>query len=120
MSKKHWPKHKNLCQSLAALEEQRQERIGQSCLFNSILSQHEREKVVGLVREKCIANKNPTVMLLDTEAQVSIVSKSYLTKNYPELTVKPLKEILENGDSFRLQWGNSTLPFLGWTSLMFK
>ena len=57
-------------------------------------------------------------MLLDTGAQVSIVSKSYLTKNYPELTVKPLKEILENGDSFRVQWGNSTqIPFLGWTSL---
>ena len=57
-------------------------------------------------------------MLLDAGAQVSIVSKSYLTKNYPELTVKPLKEILENGDSFRVQWGSSTqIPFLGWTSL---
>ena len=40
-------------------------------------------------------------MLLDTRAQVSVVSKSYLTKNYPEL-------ILENGDSLRVQWGNST------------
>ena len=57
-------------------------------------------------------------MLLDTGAQFSIISKSYLTKNYPELPVKPLKEILENGDSFRVQWGNSTqIPFLGWTSL---
>ena len=77
---------------------------------------------MGLVGEKClvkcIANKNPTAMLLDSGAQVSIVSKSYLTKNYPELTVKPMKEILENGDSFRVQWGNSTqIPFLGWTSL---
>ena len=112
MSKKHWPNHKNLCQSIAALEEQRQERIDQSYLFNSSLSQHGREKVVGLVGEnclvKCIANKNPTVMLLDTGAQVSIVSKSYLTNNYSELTVKQLKEILENVDSFRVQWGNST------------
>ena len=87
------------------------------------MSQHEREKVVGLVGEKClvkcIANKNPTAMLLDSGAQVSIVSKSYLTKNYPELTVKPMKEILENGDSFRVQWGNSTqIPFLGWTSCL--
>ena len=40
-------------------------------------------------------------MLLDTGAQGSIVSKSYLTKNYRELTVKPLKEILENDDSFK-------------------
>ena len=57
-------------------------------------------------------------MLLDTGAQVSIVSKSYLTNNYLELTVKPLKETLENRDSFRVQWGNSTqIPFLGWTSL---
>ena len=103
------------------MEEQRQNRIDQSRLFNSNLSQHGTEMVVGLVGEKClvkcIANKNPTVMLLDTGAQVSIVSKSYLTKNYPELTVKPLKEILENGDSFRVQCGNSTqIPFLGWIS----
>ena len=65
-----------------------------------------------------MANKNPTVMLLDTGARVSIVRKSYLMKNYPELTVKQLKEILESGDSFRVQWGNNTqIPFLGWTSL---
>ena len=77
---------------------------------------------MGLVGEKClvkcIASKNPTVMLLNTGAQVSIVSKSYLTKNYPDLTVKPLKEILEDGDNCRVQWGNSTqIPFLGGTSL---
>ena len=77
---------------------------------------------MGLVDEKClvkcIANKDPTVMLLDTGAQVSIVSKSFLTKNCPELTVKPLKEILEDGDSFRVQRGNSAqIPFLVWTSL---
>ena len=93
-------------------------RIDQSCFFNSSLSQHGRENVVGLVGEKClvkcIANKNPTVMLLDTEGQVSIVSKSYLTKIYPELTVKPLKKVLENGNSSRVQWDNSTQrPFLG-------
>ena len=55
---------------MAAFEQQRQKRIDQSCLFNSSLSQNEKEKVVGLVGEKCIvkcvANKNPTVMLLDT------------------------------------------------------
>ena len=118
MSKKYWSNHKNLCQSITALEEQRQERIDQSCFFNSSLSQHGREKVAGLVDEKrlvkCIANKNPIVMLLDTGSQVFIVSKSYLTKNFPELTVKPLKEILENDDSFRVQWGiNTQIPFLG-------
>ena len=122
VSEKYWPNHKNLCQFIAALVEQRQERVDQSSLFNSSLSQHGREKVAGLVGEnclvKCMANKNPTVMLLDTGARVSIVRKSYLTKNYPELTVKQLKEILESGDSFRVQWGNNTqIPFLGWTSL---
>ena len=45
-------------------------------------------------------------MLLVAGAKVSIASKSYLTKNYPELIVKPLKEILENDDSFKVQWGN--------------
>ena len=55
-------------------------------------------------------------MLLGTGAQVS--SKSYLMKNYPELPVKPLKVVLENGDSFKVLWGNSTqIPFLGWTNL---
>ena len=53
---------------------------------------------------KDTATKNPTVMLLDTGAQVCIVPKSYLTKNYPEVTVKPLTEMLENGYSFRVKW----------------
>ena len=48
----------------------------------------------------------------------TIVRKSYLRKNYPELIVKPLKEILDNGGGFRVQWSNSTfIPFLGWTSV---
>ena len=63
---------------------------------------------------KCMANKNQTVMLLDIEAQVFIVRKYYLTSNYLELIAKPLKEILENDDSFRAQSGNSTqIPSLG-------
>ena len=52
-------------------------RIDQSCFFNSSLSQHGRENVVGLVGEKClvkcIANKNPTVMLLDTGGRKQIL-----------------------------------------------
>ena len=44
--------------------------IDQSCVFNSSLLQHGKEKVVGLVREKCsikcMANKIPNVMLIDT------------------------------------------------------
>ena len=71
------------------------------------MSQHVREKVAEFASKKClvkcIANENPTVMLLDTGVQVSIVSKSYLTKNYPELTVKPLKKIIENDDNFKVQ-----------------
>ena len=100
--KKHLPNHRNLCQSITDSEKQMQERMDESCLFNSSLSEQGREKVLGLIGEKClvkcIANQNLTVMLLDTGAQVSTVSKSYLMKNYPKLTVKPLKEILENGD----------------------
>ena len=45
-----------------------------------------------------------------------MVSKSYLMKNYPELTVKPLKEI-EKNDDFREQLGNSTqMSFIGLAS----
>ena len=64
---------------------------------------------------KCMANKNSTVIFLDTGVQAPIVSiKSYLMNNYSELTMKPLKEILENDISFIVQWGNSTqIPFLG-------
>ena len=52
-------------------------RIDQSCFFNSSLSQHGRENVVGLEGEKClvkcIGNKNPTVMLLDTGGRKQIL-----------------------------------------------
>ena len=78
------------------LEWQKQEKIDQP-FCSAPVCHNTKKKVVGLADEKflvkCMANKNPPVMLLDTGAQVSSASKSSLTKNYHELTVKPLKEI---------------------------
>ena len=62
-----------------------------------------KRKGCGVCRWKVLSQVYSKQKLLETGVQVFIVIKSYLSKNYPALTMKPLKEILENGDSFRVQ-----------------
>ena len=58
-----------------------------------------KRKVSGACRWKLLSQVYSKQKLLETGVQVFIVIKSYLSKNYPALTMKPLKEILEKGDS---------------------
>ena len=57
-------------------------------------------------------------MLLDIGAQVSILSRSFLKDNFPDLKPQPLNEIKDNADTLRLMWGNSSdIPIVGWVNL---
>ena len=42
-------------------------------------------------------------MLLDIGAQVSILSRSFLKDNFPDLKPQPLNEIKDNADNLRLK-----------------
>ena len=120
--KQDWNNHRKLCQAINTLEKERWRKVNDKSTYNTILPYQDKGKVAGLVGEKCLircsVNNQSVEMLLDTCVQVSIVSRSYLKRNYPDLPVKPLSDILDDQDSFRVQWGNSTeIPFLGWVNM---
>ena len=59
-----------------------------------------------------------TSVLLDTSAQVSIVSKKFLLENFINAEITAISEILDEYDSLRVQWGNnSKILFAGFTIL---
>ena len=59
-----------------------------------------------------------TSVLLDTGAQVSIVSKKFILENFINAEITAISEILDEYDSLRVQWGNnSKILFAGFTIL---
>ena len=54
--------------------------------------------------------------LLDTGAQVSLISDKYLRENFQHVDEYPVNELLDERDSLRVQWGNQTdIPFSKYT-----
>ena len=72
--------------------------------------------------EKCLMQCKlsgvPTSVMLDTGAQVFIVSEKYLLEKFINAEIRAISEILDGHDSLRLQWGNnSEIPFADFTIL---
>ena len=73
-----------------------------------------------MISEKCLvkvllSNKLSSV-LLDTGAQVSVISEKYLRENLPHVDEYLVNELLDEQDSLRVQWGNQTdIPFSKYT-----
>ena len=59
-------------------------------------------------------NDVATKVLLDTGAQVSLLSHKWLESNLPGAKILEVVELLDPCDRLRVQWGNHTeIPFLG-------
>ena len=57
-------------------------------------------------------------VLMDTGAQVFIIEKRFLEKRVPDNKIKPVEDLLDDGDNLRVQWGNShNIPFRGFVEL---
>ena len=75
-----------------------------------------------LVGESCLTDcqldGQVTLSLLDTGAQVCIIDID-LTNYNSNTVVRSLDEILDDCDSFRVQWGNTAdIPFIGWVDMI--
>ena len=59
--------------------------------------------------------------MLDTGAQVSLISHKWLESNLPGAKILEVGELLDPFDRLRVQWGNHTeMPCLGWTDIKFE
>ena len=55
---------------------------------------------------------------MDTGAQVSIIEKRVLEERFPDNKIKPVEDLLDDGDNLRVQWGNShDIPFRDFVEL---
>ena len=55
---------------------------------------------------------------MDTGAQVSIIEEKMLQEQFPDVKIRSVSELLDDGDALRVQWGNSyDIPFRGFVDL---
>ena len=129
--KRDWQKHEPLCCVIASEQKQVNTvriQIGDShdsLLQPSHLSDKNYQKIVKLIGDKCLitCSLQGTKMqaLLDTGAQVSIISKSILTEHFPEEEIHDVSELLGSDTALDLKTANgSTLPYSGYVVLSFS
>ena len=53
----------------------------------------------------CYLKDHPPTLLLDAEAQVSIINIEELAKNFPNVKIQHISSILDDCDTIRVQWG---------------
>ena len=94
-------------------------------LQRSYLSDKNYQKIVKLIGDNCLitCSLQGTKMqaLLDTGAQVSIISKSILTEHFPEEEIHDVSKLLGSDTALDLKTANgSTLPYSGYVVLSFS
>ena len=76
------------------------------------LSTKQKHKVTGLIGEKCLIrvllNNKLSSVLLNTGAQVSVISDKHLRENFPHVDKYPVNKLLDEPDSLRVHWENQT------------
>ena len=78
--------------------------------------------LVGLIGKQNIVKlflNNITVDILwDTGANVSIISKDYINKLFPDIIIHSISEMLSDADKLQVRWGNQdVLPYEGFVEV---
>ena len=117
--REQWDSHKALCAAICELTSRGDRRT----MFQSHLLPSEHRKLVRLVGEKCEVSCKlsglVTKALWDTGAMVSVVSKNWLRKHFPQLEPRDVSELVER--SVDVQTANrKNMPCEGWVELSFQ
>ena len=80
------------------------------------VSTKQKYKIARLIGEKwlikVLLNNKLYSVLLNIDAQVSVISDKYLGENIPHVDEYPVNELLDETDFLRVQWWNQTdIPF---------
>ena len=115
--------HQILCKSIITLLQEQRDKVISAGTYSSVLSVKYEAKVASLVGESCLIdcqlNGQVTSLLLDTGARVSIIDIEDLKNYHSNTVVRSLDEILDDCDSFRVQWGNTAdIPSTGWVDMI--
>ena len=115
--KKHWSSHKVICAAIQDLESS-QRRTDTYDHF----TQKQTAKVVKLVGRKCLIRcslgQKMTDCLWDTGAMVSLLSEGWIRRNFSNLEIRGVRELLDEYPGLDLTAANgSKIPFIGWVEL---
>ena len=91
-------------------------------MFLSHLTPKEKKTVAKLIGSKCLfhchMNGVESTVLLDTGAQISIVSKQFVDVNFLSLQVKEITDLIEQNNKLNLASANGTsIPYTGWIDI---
>ena len=114
--------HQIQCKGIITLLKEQRDKVMRAGTYSSVLSVKYEANVASLASESCLIDcqlNGQVTSLLDTGARVSIIDIED-SKNYHSITVvRSLDEILDDCDSFRVQWGNTAdIPFIGWVDMI--
>ena len=122
---RHWKEHNVICKAINELSTK--EYIEYTAKnINSIYPTHikpdQRVSIAKLVGEKCTIQfelENVKMNgLWDTGAQVSIISRATLLKNFPTKQVKDMRDLLGIDEDLKIVAANGTnIPYEGWVEL---
>ncbi len=91
--------------------------------YISHLTPGQQNAVIKLVGNRCLINclieDVPTEALWDTGAQVSIASREWVVKNFPDVKINPIEVLLENNLDLKTANG-SPIPYEGFIEVRFK
>ena len=92
-------------------------------MFNSHLTPLEHQKIAKLIGQKCEINCSldgtESNVLLDTGVQVSLISRDFLHKFFPNLQIQPIKELLGEQTLELYTVNNSLMQFHGFVEITF-
>ena len=95
---KGWRQHKTVCDAINQLKVDRNASVCKAAIYNTTLSPSEQDQVVQLIVEKCQVackiNDLATQVLLDTGAQVYLLSHKWLESNLPGAKILEVGELL--------------------------
>ena len=115
-----WNHHKNLCQAINHLQQQNLANISKEAFNIHLLM--EKAKLVNVIGGECSfyckLSNYYCKSLLDTGAQVSLLSKGQLQRNISKFEIFDLREFHDDSGKLRVQWRNiKNITLVEWVNI---
>ena len=114
--------HQKLCQSISDLQQLHRDKILKAGTYSTTLTVNKNRAVTSLVGKWCLLNcylnDEPSTLLLDSGAQVSIINIEEFAKNFRHVKIQHISSLLDDCDIIRVRWGSDQdISFERWPDM---
>ena len=119
---RHWSEHKILCKAIVNLSKKNDTQADQRTMFISQITPQQHLSIAKLVGDRCTVKIKLEGLgmqgLWDTGAQVSVISKKYVSRYFADKPVRKIEDLIQNEGNITLVTANGTsIPYAGWIEL---